>query len=78
LCFFSQIIPVVFLGAAKVPLAKELHEKNLYADAETAKADWMSAIGGNSRDSRNRTRLVVGRLYCRSFYFSYNNSWRLF
>jgi divalent metal cation (Fe/Co/Zn/Cd) transporter len=43
--FFANI-PMVFLGRAKVPLAKELHEKNLYADAETAKADWMSAIAG--------------------------------
>lgn len=38
--------PMVFLGRAKAGLANLLHEKNLYADAETAKADWMSAIAG--------------------------------
>jgi cation diffusion facilitator family transporter len=39
-------IPAVFLGKAKILLAKELHEKNLYADAEIAKADWMTAMAG--------------------------------
>ena len=36
-------IPAVFLGRAKIPLAKELHDKVLYADAEMNKADWMTA-----------------------------------
>jgi cation diffusion facilitator family transporter len=46
LVLFFANIPMVFLGRAKVPLAKVLHEKNLYTDAETAKADWMSAAAG--------------------------------
>jgi divalent metal cation (Fe/Co/Zn/Cd) transporter len=36
-------IPPVFLGRAKLPLAEELHDKVLYADAEMNRADWMTA-----------------------------------
>lgn len=39
-------IPAVFLGRAKIPLARLLHDKVLYADAEMNKADWMTAIAG--------------------------------
>jgi len=35
-------IPSVILGRKKLPLAKKLHEKNLYVDADMNKADWMS------------------------------------
>lgn len=34
-------VPSYFLGKAKEPLADELHDKILYADAATNKADWM-------------------------------------
>ncbi|MDQ4140326.1 MAG: cation diffusion facilitator family transporter [Bacteroidota bacterium] len=37
-------VPAVFLGRAKLPLAKKLHSKNLYTDAEMQKADWMTGI----------------------------------
>ncbi|WP_324679251.1 cation diffusion facilitator family transporter [Hymenobacter sp. GOD-10R] len=37
-------IPSVILGRKKLPLAKHLHEKNLYTDADMNKADWMSGI----------------------------------
>ena len=36
-------LPAVFLGRAKQPLAKELHDKVLYADAEMNRADWLTA-----------------------------------
>ena len=36
-------VPAVFLGRAKQPLAKELHDKVLYADAEMNRADWLTA-----------------------------------
>jgi cation diffusion facilitator family transporter len=36
-------IPSVFLGRAKLPLAEELHEKVLYADAKMNKANWLTA-----------------------------------
>jgi len=35
--------PAVFLGRAKIPLAEELHNKVLYADAKMNKADWLTA-----------------------------------
>ncbi|QMU29924.1 cation diffusion facilitator family transporter [Adhaeribacter radiodurans] len=37
-------VPAVFLGKAKLPLAKKLHSKNLYTDAEMQKADWMTGF----------------------------------
>jgi cation diffusion facilitator family transporter len=36
-------LPAVFLGRAKMPLAEELHNKVLYADAKMNKADWLTA-----------------------------------
>lgn len=40
---YSTIPPVV-LGYMKLPLARELHEKVLRADADMNKADWLTAI----------------------------------
>jgi cation diffusion facilitator family transporter len=37
-------IPAIFLGKMKLPLAKALHEKNLYTDADMNKADWMTGL----------------------------------
>ncbi|WP_026820172.1 cation diffusion facilitator family transporter [Arthrobacter castelli] len=39
----TGIVPV-FLGHAKMKLAKQLHDKVLYADADMNKADWMTAL----------------------------------
>jgi cation diffusion facilitator family transporter len=36
-------VPQVFLGRIKQPLAKELNDKVLYADAEMNRADWLTA-----------------------------------
>jgi cation diffusion facilitator family transporter len=36
-------LPAFFLGRAKLPLAKELHDKVLFADAEMNRADWLTA-----------------------------------
>jgi divalent metal cation (Fe/Co/Zn/Cd) transporter len=35
----------VLLGRAKMPLARTLHDRVLYADADMNKADWMTALG---------------------------------
>ncbi|PIQ20285.1 MAG: cation transporter, partial [Cytophagales bacterium CG18_big_fil_WC_8_21_14_2_50_42_9] len=35
--------PAMLLGKKKLPLAKKLHEKNLFTDANMNKADWMTA-----------------------------------
>ena len=40
------IVPPVLLGRAKMPLAEELHDRVLFADADMNKADWMTAVGG--------------------------------
>lgn len=37
------MFPAVILGRMKVPLARELQDKVLFADAEMNKADWMTA-----------------------------------
>lgn len=37
------MVPAVILGRLKVPLARQLHDKVLFADAEMNKADWMTA-----------------------------------
>ena len=37
------VMPAVLLGRAKLPLARSLHDKILWADAEMNKADWMTA-----------------------------------
>src|SRR5215218_3516220 len=36
-------LPSVFLGRMKIPLAEELHNKVLYADAKMNKANWLTA-----------------------------------
>ena len=36
-------IPAAIIGRMKLPLARELHDKVLHADAEMNKADWMTA-----------------------------------
>lgn len=38
-------LPPVFIGRVKMELARELHDKVLYADAAMNKADWMTAVG---------------------------------
>ena len=38
-------VPPVFIGRAKLKLARDLHNKVLYADADMNKADWMTAVG---------------------------------
>jgi cation diffusion facilitator family transporter len=37
------VVPAIFLGRMKLPLAEKLNEKNLFTDAEMNKADWMTA-----------------------------------
>jgi cation diffusion facilitator family transporter len=37
------MVPAVILGRLKIPPARELHDKVLFADAEMNKADWMTA-----------------------------------
>jgi cation diffusion facilitator family transporter len=39
-------VPAIFLGRAKIPLARSLHDKVLYADAKINKADWLTAVAG--------------------------------
>lgn len=38
-------VPPVLLGRAKMPLARVLHDRVLFADADMNKADWMTALG---------------------------------
>lgn len=40
------LVPPVLLGRAKLPLAEQLHDRVLHADADMNKADWMTAAGG--------------------------------
>lgn len=40
----SVSIPMVIVGRVKINLAKDLHDKLLYADADMAKADWGTAV----------------------------------
>lgn len=37
-------VPAIILGRMKLPLARELHDKVLHADAEMNKADWLTAV----------------------------------
>ena len=39
-----SVIPPVILGYMKLPLARKLHEKVLYADADMNKADWLTGL----------------------------------
>lgn len=41
----ATALPPVFIGRIKLKLAKDLHNKVLYADADMNKADWMTALG---------------------------------
>jgi cation diffusion facilitator family transporter len=40
------IVPAVLLGRAKQPIARGLHDKVLFADAEMNRADWLTAAAG--------------------------------
>jgi divalent metal cation (Fe/Co/Zn/Cd) transporter len=40
------IVPAVVLGRLQIPLARRLHDKALFANAEMLKADWGTAIAG--------------------------------
>lgn len=37
-----SVVPIVFLGRAKLPLAETIHDKVLHTDAMMNKADWMT------------------------------------
>jgi cation diffusion facilitator family transporter len=39
-----SMVPAVLLGRAKLPLARQIHDKVLFADAEMNKADWLTAM----------------------------------
>ncbi|MGQ9367751.1 cation transporter [Azospirillum sp. ST 5-10] len=39
-------VPAVILGRMKLPLADDINDKVLYADAQMNKADWMTALAG--------------------------------
>ena len=39
-----SVIPPVVLGHLKLPLARRLHDKALYADAEMNRADWLTGL----------------------------------
>ncbi|HEY0368871.1 MAG TPA: cation transporter, partial [Chthoniobacterales bacterium] len=39
-----SVIPPLVLGRLKLPLARDLHEKTLYTDAELNKGDWLTGI----------------------------------
>src|SRR5690606_7773637 len=41
---YTLVVPVI-LGRLKLPVAEQLHDKVLYADADMNKADWMTAGG---------------------------------
>jgi len=39
-----KVVPAVILGRAKLPLAKKIHDKVLFTDAQMNKADWMTGL----------------------------------
>jgi cation diffusion facilitator family transporter len=39
-----SVVPAFILGKRKLPLASDLHEKVLYTDAQTNKADWLMGL----------------------------------
>lgn len=41
----ATALPPMVIGRVKLKLAKDLHDKVLYADADMNKADWMTALG---------------------------------
>jgi cation diffusion facilitator family transporter len=40
---FSTMVPAILLGRAKHKIARQLHDKVLFADAEMNRADWLTA-----------------------------------
>jgi cation diffusion facilitator family transporter len=40
-------IPMLILGRLKMPLARELHDKSLYADARMMRADWLTTTAAS-------------------------------
>lgn len=40
-----KIVTPFFLGMLKIKLAKILHDKTLYVDGHTNRADWVAALG---------------------------------
>jgi cation diffusion facilitator family transporter len=40
---FATMVPAILLGRAKQRLARQLHDKVLYADAQMNRADWLTA-----------------------------------
>ena len=40
-------IPMLILGRMKMPLARELHDKSLYADARMMRADWLTTTAAS-------------------------------
>jgi len=41
-----SVVPPVILGRMKLRIAQEVHDKVLYTDAETNKADWQTGLAG--------------------------------
>lgn len=41
-------LPIWLLGLYKIKLARQLHDKALYADAEMNRANWLSAVAGTA------------------------------
>src|SRR5699024_8859540 len=44
LALIYSAVPSIFIGRAKLPLAKKLHNKSLHTDAKMQKADWMTSF----------------------------------
>jgi cation diffusion facilitator family transporter len=44
LALLYSAAPAIILGRLKLPLARQLHDKVLYADAKMNKADWLTAV----------------------------------
>lgn len=42
---YSILVPLV-LGWLKLPVARELHDKTLFTDAQTQKANWLTGVAG--------------------------------
>jgi cation diffusion facilitator family transporter len=48
LALLYSATPAIILGRMKLPLARQLHDKVLYADAKMNKADWLTAVAAMS------------------------------
>lgn len=46
LALIYSALPPVILGRMKLPLARDIHDKALHADADMNKADWLTAVAG--------------------------------